>query len=448
MEPRSVDPYWAELDELVTDAIALRAEMSRLHAERAELCARVLTLVDDRVAQRRAARVAHRGPGGDDIPLREAVAEIGAALRVGDRTVHSWLSDGTALVEQYPATLAALREGRIDERHASAIVDGGAALADDGLRVQYEELVLAAAAHETAPRLRDLARIVAERLQPERLDEAQRRAYEGRRVRVFDLDDGLARLVADLPATIARAILDRLTEMARSVPGDTADDEDASDERLLDEIRADILSDLLLSGAPAAHGGDAVAAIRATVQVTLPALTLAGVGDEPTVLAGHGPIDAGTARRLAAAAPGWDRLFVDPGTGEPLAVDRYRPSAELRRYLAARDEGCRWPGCRRAAHRCDADHTVAHADGGDTRPGNLSLLCRRHYRPKHASPWRVRHLGSGALEFTSPTGRVYRTDAPPVARHVPALRRRSPAEARLIVPADRLSETEAAIRAR
>ena len=34
-----------------------------------------------------------------------------------------------------------------------------------------------------------------------------------------------------------------------------------------------------------------------------------------------------------------------PHTGATLAVDRYRPSAELRRFLRVRDERCRFPGC-------------------------------------------------------------------------------------------------------
>ena len=75
-----LDPHWAELSSLVTRVAANRTEMSRLHAERAEMCAEALELVARRVAQRQAAR-----PGrelGDSIPLREVLAELAAALRV------------------------------------------------------------------------------------------------------------------------------------------------------------------------------------------------------------------------------------------------------------------------------------------------------------------------------------------------------------------------------
>ena len=84
-----------------------------------------LDLVAMRVAQRQAARPNREI--GDTIPLREVMAELAAALRVGERTVSTWLGDGSALVTTYPTTLDALREGRIDERHASAIIDGGRA---------------------------------------------------------------------------------------------------------------------------------------------------------------------------------------------------------------------------------------------------------------------------------------------------------------------------------
>ena len=110
--------------------------------------------------------------------------------------------------------------------------------------------------------------------------------------------------------------------------------------RSLDELRADIFADLILTAAPTAHGeGDALASIRAEVQITVPVLTAAGTSSEPALLAGYGPIDRETACALAAEAPGWDRVMYHPHTGLPLAVDRYRPSAELRRFLPPRDPG-------------------------------------------------------------------------------------------------------------
>lgn len=416
-EHRGVDPHWVELDAVVVRAERIRRDIARLHAERADLCAEALDLVADRVDQRAAAGVDHRGSLGDDIPLREVVAELGAALRVGDQTVHGWLGSGSTLVHRYPATLRALRDGAIDERHAAAILDAGAAIEDDDLRAEYERRILDVAAVESAARVRVAARTIAARLQSDLVDDRQHRAHERRRVRLYDIEDGLARLVADLPAALARAAYERVSDLAAAL-GDAADDDQEKDHdaRCLDERRADVLADLLIGGTPAAHPD--IRAGGATVHVTVPLLTLAGIDDDWAILSGHGPIDAETARRLAAAAPGWERVVQHPLTGEVLACDRYRPSAALRRLIDVRDEHCRWPGCRRAARRCDADHTVAYADGGDTAASNLALFCRRHHRLKHASPWRIRQLGRGRLEFRSPTGRVYLNDAPPVVAFV------------------------------
>ena len=59
------------------------------------------------------------------------------------------------------------------------------------------------------------------------------------------------------------------------------------------------------------------------------------------------------------------------------------------------------------AKRCDVDHTIDHAHGGQTRDGNLALLCERHHMLKHNTAWTVTQSAGGVLEWTSPTGRVY-----------------------------------------
>ena len=145
------------------------------------------------------------------------------------------------------------------------------------------------------------------------------------------------------------------------------------------------MCDLLLTGAPSLDADAGLAAARATVQVTIPVLTLAG-------------------------------------------LDNDRPGKNLRRQLAARDQHCRWPGCRRAAARCEADHTIPWEHGGETSAANLELLCKGHHTLTHASPGQVNHLGGGTLEFVSPTRRRYRNNAPPTVT-APAAR---PGWARLL----------------
>ncbi|WPF81097.1 DUF222 domain-containing protein [Sanguibacter sp. 4.1] len=156
--------------------------------------------------------------------------------------------------------------------------------------------------------------------------------------------------------------------------------------------------------------------IKPQVAVTIPVMTLLGHSDEPGDLAGHGPIDADTARRLAAQAPSFLRILTHPETGTVLSVgrDRYAVPADLRSWLRLRDETCRFPGCSRRAQRCDIDHVKDWAHGGATDQDNLIHLCRKHHRLKHTTGWTV---------STESPGSAGRGDecARPQPEHSPAL---------------------------
>lgn len=414
---------WSALDGVVTRVVDTRAEIARLQAQESGLLAEAADLVMVRTASRREA-----GKRWDtDLALREVTSELGAAMRLSDRAVQARMASASTLDQSFPATRAAFEAGEIDAGHVSAIIDAGCSVADADLRAQYEQLLLEAARFETPTRLRSIARVVAARLDPESVADQQQRARERRHIRVINLDDDMARVMADVSAAHAHAIHDRLTQMGRNVREARADAEADDgvarvvDTRTLDEIRADIFVDMLLTAAPTGHGeGDSLGAIRGRVQVTIPVLTAAGLGDEPALLAGYGPIDRDTAARLAAGAPGWDRVMTHPHTGAPLAVDRYHPSAELRRFLSVRDERCRFPGCIQRPWRCDLDHTVDAAFGGPTSAENLAHLCRRHHTVKHASAWTVEQLGGGILKWTSPTARSYLDKPPGVVQFVPS----------------------------
>lgn len=464
----SDDATWSALDRVVAEVQSTRAQIARLQAAEVRLLTDAADIVHAREQSRRAA--GRKSP--HDLPLREISAELGAAMRLSDRAVQARMSSAGTLCESFVATFEALAEGRIDFGHASAIVDAGAVIGDPVMREQYERIVLEAAEFETPHRLRAIARVVAGRIDPDLAEELRRRAAGQRRIRVVDLDDGMSRLLADLPAVLAHAIFDRLTQMAQTErdaeraeadaaagtvaepeapaaeetggpdspvdvggPDDVTDATDTAnltepaltdrssvaasdspalttgpqrDERSLDELRADIFADMILTGTPTGHGeGDMLASIRAEVQITIPVLTAAGKSNEPALLAGYGPIDRDTACVLAAAAPGWDRVMYHPHSGLPMAVDRYRASAALKRFLRARDERCRFPGCPHRPRRSDIDHTIDRALGGKTSDDNLAHLCRRHHTLKHATVWRVRQLGNGVLEWTSPTRRRY-----------------------------------------
>ncbi|TQJ31180.1 HNH endonuclease signature motif containing protein [Microbacterium sp. SLBN-146] len=471
----TTDEGWTNaLDDLVTGMIETRRQIAAFEARQERLLSEAVDLTIARTAQ---ARAAGRRMTRGDLAIREVAAELGAAMRVSDRTVQSRMGDAASLTSRFQATLCAWEDGRISAAHARIILDIGAAISDDAVFAQFEATALGIAETEAPARLRALARAVAARLDPEETADRQRRALDDRLVRLIDLDDGLARIIADQPAPLAYAIFDRLTQLAREVRGASdaepglddaegaaAGAEDAgagttaecargdaaepafvtgptklrqegsdaghdlgvpdsqsaiADTRTIDQLRADVFADLLLAGAPAAHGDGALGAVTGHVQVTVPVLTAAGVGTEPCLLAGYGPIETTLALRLAGKASGWDRVLTHPHTGAVLAVDRYRPDESLRRHLRARDEHCRMPGCRRSARRSDIDHTKDAAKGGPTSETNLAHFCRRHHTLKHHTAWRVRQRPGGIIEWISPTSRTYRDRPPSTVRFVP-----------------------------
>ncbi|MFJ4996530.1 DUF222 domain-containing protein [Microbacterium sp. NPDC088619] len=291
---------------------------------------------------------------------------------------------------------------RASEIVDDAIRDGRVEAATMGL---YEAAVLVVAEQDTASRTKPHARKVAARLVGETVVETQRRATAERCVTVRSVGDGLAALTAILPEWVAVAISDRLTRMARHIAhtrderepilAPLDDESEASlrlsdlspedprydayfetgviaadgtfvtdpladlidpmtdpaspdiehlsgDTRTFDQIRADLLSDLLLSSDPSRANGTGLENVSARIQVTVAASTLAGHDDRPAELDGHGPLDPDVARRLAGHCTGWSRLFLD-ATGLVTETDSYSPTAQMKRFLRARDEHCRFP---------------------------------------------------------------------------------------------------------
>ncbi|MFS0865972.1 DUF222 domain-containing protein [Microbacterium sp. 179-B 1A2 NHS] len=396
------------IDALVTAVAETRRTMARLQATESQLLAAAYEIAVDQIEDMSSA-----GDAGRDLPLRSMAAQIAAATRTADRTVGAQMADAALANRLMPATLAALAAGEISQSHVRAIVAEGHRITDADARAAFEEAALAVARRETPGRTRPAVRALAQSFHLRPFTERHREARSHRDVWVRDVDDGMSELTALLPSLLAHGIRDRVGEMAKAVrdarPAAGADEEH-TDTRTIGEIRADVFADLALTGHPdAATSAGSVPegeAIRAHVQVVVPAAALIG-GETHGELFGRVPIDAATARLLCGAASGWDRLFTHPLSGAVLAVDRYRPSDQQRRMLRARDEHCRFPGCRMPTRRCDIDHTVAAADDGETAVTNLAHLCRRHHTLKHHSAWRVRQLPDGTLEWTAPTGRVH-----------------------------------------
>src|SRR6266496_1428167 len=143
------------------------------------------------------------------------------------------------------------------------------------------------------------------------------------------------------------------------------------------------------------------AGLAGSVNLTMPLAAWLGLSDHPGEAAGHGPLDAATTRDLATRlagrpgnpwcltitgqdgraighgcaragpgppAPGGDPRpwlagltihWLETGAcGHARQTAAYQPSPALRHLIKTRDRSCAFPGCRRAARRCDDDHTI------------------------------------------------------------------------------------------
>ena len=151
----------------------------------------------------------------------------------------------------------------------------------------------------------------------------------------------------------------------------------------------------------------------AAVLIDLP--TLLWLADRPGEIPGYGPIPAPAARAMCADRD-WVRWLVDPGTGAllDLGAQRYRPGDRLRRFIAARDRRCGFPGCPTPAEQCDCDHVVTFTRRGRTITINLGPLCRQHHNAKTHGLWRLTYNPDTQTKtWTSPLGKTYTVGTDP-----------------------------------
>ncbi|MGO1797604.1 MAG: DUF222 domain-containing protein [Microbacterium gubbeenense] len=384
------------------------------------------------------------GSDGPEYARRSMTAEVAAATRVHPHTARAQMDEAERIMGDFPEAFDALSEGRISLAHARVVADAGGGL-DPSARASLDSCAIPFAETRTPGDLRRITKKQAADLASDSPSERHEIARAERRVALTELDDGMSELHVVAPTFEARTIYDRLTRLSRFVKTDRRrarsafirehgmEPEEhvgpdriaavegnalaASDRRTMDQLRADILSDILLTSAPTGHrlhasGPDAsLDNVQAQVQVTIPAAQIVDPdSNAPSWLDEGALISSHTARRVAAHAAGWDRLFVRPETGEVVSVDRYRPSSEQKRVLRARDMTCRFPGCTTPARRSDIDHSHDYARGGRTDVENLSALCETHHMVKHAAGWTLVQLGGGVLEWLSPLGYTYRDE--------------------------------------
>ncbi len=469
---------------MLAEWVQTRREIAQLEARASSLLADRLELMDASVSE---------SPMHRNAIERSMVAEFMVAGRMAKGSVEHAFADAQALRHCFRAVQESFEAGRITPAHARHIIDAASPVQEaiDAGEIEphllglYEAAALEFAESEAPSRTRAHVRELAAVLAPKTVTERHQDALSEQYVKIRPVTDELSLLQALVPTHRAKAIMDRLTTMARHqkqhgedrhptlpvdedflaevdrsveiitadgdvftvdpftepVAGDQPDPAETpqaldawddlvaralaagpeviqipDDARGTDQIRAELLTDLLLTTDPSSVFGDGLDQVAAHINVTIDATTLAGLNDRPAQLDREGTLHPDTARAFAGIATVWNRLWVDPD-GFVTRTDTYRPTAGMTRYLQARDQHCRFPGCRMPVHRAQIDHTHDWAKGGTTSLDNLAHLCLTHHALKHPDipdeyRWTARQNPDWTITWTSPHGDEH-VDRPP-----------------------------------
>lgn len=354
-----------------------------------------------------AVEISYAAPGdaaSDPARLGEAFEyasdEIRAALGLTRRTAEFRLSFATDLTERLPQIWQMLWDGVIDFPRARVIANGTTHLAAEEARAVADQVA------ERAPELTtgQLAAWI-RRLCVESNAEAAKQRYEHakeeRRVWIEQTEAGTGNVhLMDIDIAFATAIGKRLNAHMISLRKD-------GDTRSHDNLRADILTDLMLGSDPT-NGGRGIMDMRVAMS------TLAGLDDKAAEIPGMGPVIADVARKFADLYPRaeWRATVTDDhGNIAGVVTTSRRPTMAISRDAGAIQPVCTFPGCRMPAEDCDLDHLLPRSQGGPTSVANLGPKCRHdHILKDHG--WIHRRI-RGRDIWTSPLGHTYNTEKPP-----------------------------------
>ena len=379
---------------------------------------------------------------GVDETEREDVA---TALRLSANTAQSRIDTARVLTNHLPATCQALAVGDISPSHATLIARETSEAIKRGIStedlIHIENRALAHAEFHTPAQVGRKIRTLIAQVSPEAFEETVAIARDTRSVHMYPESDGMATVIALLPAEDAQTVMLAINALVESQnsntfvrtahanscqPHSSSSQDSLADARSRQDSLADARSrqdsladarsmDMKRADALAAICGDLLARIAdehqphrrpVTINITMDLPTALGMADNPAELAGYGPIPASVARTLSADAK-WRRFITDPLTGNLLDFGRetYVPPQPLVDFLTARDRICRFPGCSQPSRITDIDHAIPWEEGGTTSPENLGLLCRRHHRMKTHNGWKLMSHEDGSCTWTSPAGK-------------------------------------------
>ena len=383
-------------------------------------------------------------PGGTENGIWDGVdqaerEEVSSALRLAPQTAQDRIDVARALNTHLPQVKDALAIGDISLAHANVIARETWRIIDDGIDPKtlewLESEAIAKAEFATPGQVGKFIRKSIAEIAPENFEKVVTKDRELRKVSIFPEPNGMATLVAFLPAEDAQTIklaIEKRVRIKKTL------DLELLDPKLQEEIESEIYLDEKASSIRTlladAQKADALTAIAAnylaetkddgkahrrpvSVSLTIDLPTLLGLAENPGELQGYGAIPANVARQLAVDGK-WRRFITDPTNGNLLDCGResYIPSQQLVDFIMARDKTCRFPGCAQPGHRTDIDHAIPWDKGGETSPENLGLLCRRHHQMKTHGGWKMERYPDGSCQWTSPRGKKIFVPVDPIGR--------------------------------
>lgn len=399
----TVEAPVGEGKELIDQISALEALKSAAAAAQARATVRFAAA--QRVAQREAGLP--RAAIGRGVAAQVALARRDSPVK-GSRH----LGVAEALVHELPNTMAALQAGEISEWRATLIVRETACLTRDQ-RIQVDAELGSrrgglGALGDRATAME--ARRISYRLDPHVVTRRAAKAESERRVSLRPAPDTMSLLTGLLPAKQGIAAYKALCEQADSLKA-------KGDPRSRGQIMSDTLVERVTGQAKADQ-------VPVEIHLVMTETSLLGDDHEPADLNGYGPLPAPLIRRwlrgeespgseLEAAQMWVRRLFQHPDSLDLVAMDSARRcfAGQLRRFLIIRDRTCRTPWCEAPIRH--VDHSIRHADGGETSASQGQGLCEACNYAKEAPGWASRANPDGSVETTTPTGHRYLSRRPP-----------------------------------
>ncbi|MBA4247007.1 MAG: hypothetical protein C0444_01750 [Microbacterium sp.] len=232
--------------------------------------------------------------------------------------------------------------------------------------------------------------------QPEKVAEREQALRDRRYLYLTRQADGMTRLSGLLDpesAALVRDAVDDATSPRRGGPRFVSAGERERAERITRDTRTteqlalDALIELVRIGGDVAPT-EVIGTRSPAVQVIVA---------ERDLRAGHGlariegqtePVSIHTAHRHGCST-GVIPVVIDPrGDVVELGREARLFTRRQRIALAARDGGCRFPGCERPPSWTEAHHIVPWSEGGATDLAHGVLLCRHHHLLLHNNGWR------------------------------------------------------------